>query len=637
MTFKRFLIKILYLNEHVYNLYKKDQYHYHTDIFKKKKYKYLLTDSNFKYDNNVFYYHIDETYKCNYSDRLIDNISINYSFIVNRPLNELLEFSKDSTYKKFLCQYFKNIHLVVEKSTNNNKDRILATLDNMFELRSTSLFDALQRILFINQLMWQTGHRLNVLGRLDYILNSTYQADNHTRLEKKELIKEFLKSLDKNYYYKSNALKGDTGQVIILGGLKPDGSYFSSELTSVFIECIEELQLPDPKILLRVANNTPKELFVSALKCIKTGCGSPLLSNDEIVIPSLQNIGYSKEDACNYATSACWEPLCDGFSLEQNNIDDLNFVKVLNKTIRNDFDSFEGLILKFESDIKFEISSIVKKLNKTKFAYDPLLSTFLGDCAIKGLDASQGGARYNNFGILTTGLGNSINALFNIEDLVFKKKKYSLKYLYDQMIKNYPDERLVDELKSNVMRYGKDNKTIIDLTNRIIAVCNNAFSQYNNQFGGVYRFGLSSPNYISNSIQTKASLDGRKDFEPFIVHISCDQECSYTELMNFASNLTYGLRNVNGNVVDLMVSPSFIDNNFDKFLRFIDISFKQGVFQSQFNVVDSKTLIEAKAHPDKFKHLIVRVWGFSAYFVELPENYQNLLIQRAITNEASNR
>ena len=635
MSVKSIIRRIVYSNEFLFNLYKKDNYKYHTDLFEKNKYKYLLSSNCFKYDDGMFYYYIDNSFKTSYYHRVVDNISINYNILVTNSLDDLLSNIEDKKYNSFIKKYFQNIKKEIVKSNNDNKQRIIEVIDNIFTSKSNNLFDALQRILFINELLWQTGHRLNVLGRLDYILNDIYKNSRISYDDAKLLILEFLRVLDRDYYYKSNALKGDTGQVVILGGLDENDKYFTCDLTHIFIECIKELQLPDPKILLRVSKEMPSKLLDEALDCIKTGCGSPLLSNDDVVIPSLMDIGYTKADASNYATSACWEPLCDGASLEQNNIADFNFVKVLNNTLDSSFTSFADLLSKYKDNIKEEINRIINNLNQVKFAYDPLVSMLLLDCSKNMKDVSQGGARYNNYGILTSGLGNSIDSLLNIKNFVFEQKKYDLSYLVSEMNNNFKDEQLLSDLKTYQKKYGKDDEYIVNLTNDIISTCNSELEKHRNCFDGVFRFGLSSPNYISSSIKTKASLDGRRDYEPFIVHISSNAECSYTELVNFASNLKYGNRNVNGNVIDLMISPSFLDNNMKKFKKFLEVAIDGGIFQMQFNVVDSDTLIKAKENPEKYKNLIVRVWGFSAYFVELPVEYQDLLIRRAKLSESA--
>jgi len=129
---------------------------------------------------------------------------------------------------------------------------------------------------------------------------------------------------------------GDTGQVIILGGKEEDGTYYYNELTELFIKAIEELQIPDPKVLLRVCDKTPDFLIETALNCINTGIGSPLLSNDDAIIKELIKYGYDKRDAYNYVVSACWEPAAVGKGLEQNNINFLEFLKPLNNLLDNE-------------------------------------------------------------------------------------------------------------------------------------------------------------------------------------------------------------------------------------------------------------------------------------------------------------
>ena len=136
---------------------------------------------------------------------------------------------------------------------------------------------------------------------------------------------------------------------------------------------------------------------------------------------------------------------------------------------------------------------------------------------------------------------------------------------------------------------------------------------------------------------TKASLDGRRDGDPLSTHISVnDGSVAYTELFCFASKLKYGEYTANGNVVDVIFSPDMVRNNKDKFASLIYGAIRQGVYEIQINVMSSSMLIEAKTHPELYPNLIVRVWGFSAYFNDLPEEYQNLLIKRAIESEKTN-
>ena len=483
------------------------------------------------------------------------------------------------------------------------------------------------------------------LGRLDYILNDLYEADikagNLSPENALEMIKDFLRVLHEYYWFKSDALMGDTGQIIILGGKTTEGIYFCNKLTYLFIQAVEELQQSDPKVLLRVSEQTPMELIRRSVKCIKTGIGCPLFSNDEQVIPYLEKFGYDSVDAHNYVTSACWEPLVPGIAHEQNNIELINFLLPLQliseKEGFGNYDSFEKLFEGYCNHLKGHIWYVGTLLNAIEWDPDPFVSAFTMPCYTKGLDIADGGGKYNNYGILSLALANAVDALLNIKKYVFDEKKYSLMELDEYRKNNFSGHEEIYELLKNAPKsFGKDSDEIILLTNRILEKANEAVKEYRNRFQGKAKFGLSSPSYIEVSKYFPASFDGRKAGDPFAVHISASGENSYTELMQFASQLDYSDTRFNGNVVDFIVAPSFIENNFDAFCSFIWISLRSGVFQMQLNVVSSDTLLAARKNPEKFPNLIVRVWGFSAYFIELPDEYKDYLIERALQSEHAN-
>ena len=147
------------------------------------------------------------------------------------------------------------------------------------------------------------------------------------------------------------------------------------------------------------------------------------------------------------------------------------------------------------------------------------------------------------------------------------------------------------------------------------------------------KFGLSTSNYMEEGRITGATLDGRCRGEALGVHITNPKGIPYTELVNFASYLNYSGNRSNGNVLDYFVSPTVMNEERPKFIKFIKQAVKAGFFQMQLNVVSSNKLIDAKKNPGKYPDLIVRVWGFSAYFDDLPEDYQNVLIERALASE----
>lgn len=638
----------------VRNTYKNEKNHYNKasaiKVLTKSKvifdYEKLFKSIELTREYKTFYYSIDRFKTYFYNGDVIANLMIDYNKVIKYSLNDFINELDNSYFSKEIKKCINGINLLLDREIDivkQNKD-ILDSLKGIKNRKAKSFKDALQRILFYNQLMWQTGHYLNGLGRLDYILIDYYEEDikNNviTKEEAKELLKEFLTILHKEYYYKSNSLSGDTGQIIILGGIDEKGNNVINELTYLFIELMIELQLPDPKVLLRVNKNTPRELMELSVNCIETGIGCPLFANDDVIIPKLIAFGFDEDDVYNYGTAACWEPFITGKSFDQNNLKSISFMepfqRMIDKTAFINIKTINELVQQYKDEINDYLEEFTKEINNRAFGKDPLLSLFTENCIKSNKDISEGGAKYNNYGFTGVGLANAVNSILMINKYVFVDKKYTLEEFSEIRKNNFVgNEKLLKDIKNDKEKYGIDSEAVINLSNEIIRSVSKYFKEKRNPLGGRYKFGLSAPSYIDASKDFPASFDGRKKGEPFAVHISSDNVDAYTELIQFASKLDYNEDRFNGNVVDFIISPSFIEDNFDKFLDFLMLSIKVGFFEMQMNVVSSKTLIEAREHPDKFPNLIVRVWGFSSYFNDLPDEYKDYLIERALKSEGN--
>lgn len=579
-----------------------------------------------------FFYSIDEETVplCFY--KLIDNMPIDYSLVVNYSLDELKK-NNSKTNNKILLENQRTIIIIKQYI-----DKICKTISNditrkyilgIKSKKADTMEEALQRILFWNQILWQTKHCLVGLGRLDKVLERFNFPKNGEKI-----IEKFLLTLHQFYNYKSSSLLGDTGQIILLGGIEEDGTYFCNDYTHAFIKSLSKLKLSDPKILLRASNIMPSILLQEAAECIATGIGSPLISNDDIIIPNLIDFGYKQSDAYNYGVSACWEPLAIGKSLEQNNIATIHFGEVINKTITDKnflvCKTQKELITLFYIKLKAEVERVIKLLNSYRWEYDPVQTLFTDGCIESGKDISSGGAIYNNYGVLSDGMSAAVNSIININKFCFESYKYSLSDIQMAIINNYTNSK---ELKVRLSLceagFGTDDENAILLTNSIIEKTKDFLIKYRNIYGGRVKFGLSSPSYVGYGSKVGATADGRTAGAPFSTHISRDNVSSPTELISFASKLKSNGISSNANVVDIMIQSNLLINNIERFTRLLLGAIKQGVFQMQFNVVSYKQLLEAKKNPGKFPSLIVRVWGFSAYFNDLPEDYQNALINRA--------
>jgi len=517
---------------------------------------------------------------------------------------------KDEERAKQLAAYFKNL-------TNKCPE---------------SLDEAIQKLLFYNALFWQMGHWHCGLGRLDLILDEYYEHDLKrgilTRERAKELIRKLCITLGKDTVAKSQTLKGDTGQYILLGGIDKNGQNVHNDLTELFLEVFSEMKIPDPKLILRVNDETPDVIWTKAVECILTGCGSPLLMNETRIMSNMVDFGYDKEDVYNVGTSACWEPLIIGKSFDQNNpLPNIPAILSVNKTLRQSaYTDFPTFYEAFRKNLEIQIRNGVKDV---AFDSSPLYSLFFDDCIKKEKDYTEGGAVYSYHGVQIVSFPNLINALLNIQDYVFTHHYFTQEQCVEALdadFEGYGDMQTV--LKSNERKFGSNDESIIALTNDLMQFISDVVSECRIN-GERVKVGFSSSQYIFGSKTIEATMDGRRKGEPFAVHISpVSQKIDLQEILDFACALDYGGNRINGNVVDF-ICPTAIAKNPEKLVAIMKRAMHNGVFEMQLNVLDAETLKDAKKHPEKYPTLVVRVWGFSAYFNDLPEEYKNNLIRRA--------
>lgn len=612
----------------------------------------LCKNINVSLTKGRFIYFIDENYVMDTTRGYrCENLTPAYNKILEKGLRQM-KYPEDIN-EKFCRDYNSVIDSMIflvdrileemRKEENQYKCQI-RWFENLKEKPAAGFEEAIQRMLFVNQLFWQTDHRLTGLGAWDTFLIPFYEDETARGLLTKEktldILKELFDILHRNFKFKSNVLMGDSGQIFVLGRTDENGAYICNDLTYLFIDAMREVQLPEPKCLLRVNRNTPKKLIECSLTSIATGIGAPLFANDDIIIPRLIEFGISPDDARQYTTSACWEPLIGGKSTSMNNMSVLNFMRAFDNLLKREplerIQDFNALVDTYLVYLRRNMRAVKRAVSRHRIQYNPLLSIFMDDCYKNKKDISWGGARYHHIGITSVAMGNVVNALFAIRDLVFDKKEYSLTDVKKAVILNFSGyEVLQKKLKDMPSRYGMDNAEVIGLVNRITECAAKETENFRSYLGGKLKFGLSGSAYLDAAKGFGASFDGRNADEPFIVHISNEGNSGFTEIINFASQMNYTNNRFNGNVVDLMVSPNFINDNWEKFVEFLMMSIRRGFFEMQMNVVSSQTLIEAKEHPEQFPNLIVRVWGFSAYFKDLPDDYKNVLIERAQKSESA--
>lgn len=573
----------------------------------------------------------------------IASITVDYQKVLESSLKDIeveLDTCSNTSFKSdelLMVKVVRSLNARIQDQLADRKDERGEVLGSyhreMLDNKPRSFDEALEKLLFYNGMFWQARHYHNGLGRLDMILNSYYQQDlssgKETRQSIKQKLKTFVEILGKDIHAKSLSLVGDTGQYILLGGIDKNGNTVQNDLTEIFLEVFTEMKVPDPKLILRVNKETNDTVWNKAVNCIVTGCGSPLLMNEKLIMDGMVEFGYDKEDVWNVGTSACWEPLIIGKSFDQNNplpsiivVDALT--EVLN-SIKENAD-FESLLESTKTIISRQIKETVCDLN---FCPSPLYSLFFDDCIKRGKDFTEGGAKYANHGIQICSLPNLINSLLNVKSYVYDQKLLTLVQCREAIGSNFVGHDDIRKLLlANPLKFGSADQQVVDLTNNLMDYIGKEVENYTIN-GEKVKVGFSSPQYIVAGKMTKASLDGRYDYDPFAVHISpMSSKIDIQEVIDFAGALHYSGNRLNGNVVDFILPTAYVKQQ-AKLVTILKSAMTSGVYELQLNVLDAKTLRDAKAHPEKYPHLVVRVWGFSAYFNDLPEEYKDNLIKRA--------
>lgn len=502
-------------------------------------------------------------------------------------------------------------------------------------------------------------------GRLDQHLYPFYKQE----LENGTLTKEKARELLQAFWIKFNnqlapPKVGITAEesstytdfcLINLGGLTENGNDAVNDLSYLILDVIEEMRILQPSSMIQVSCKTPERFIHRALKIIRTGFGQPSIFNTDEIIQEMLRIGKSIIDARNGGASGCVET--GAFGKESYILTGyFNLVKILEITLNNGsdprtgktiglqtgdplhFDSFEELLeaytkqLTFFIDIKIKGNNIIEKL-WSMYLPAPFLSLIIDDCIRSGRDYNAGGAKYNTSYIQGVGLGSITDSLTSIKYNVFEKKNCTMLELLKTLKDNYKkNEELRQKFVYETPKYGNDDDYADNLTLVVFELFFNAVDGRPNTKGGYYRINLlpTTVHVYFGSI-LGAMPDGRKAFEPLSEGISPVQGMDIngpTAVLKSASKIDHV--RTGGTLLNQKFTPSFLatDEGISNIAHLIRAYFKMDGHHIQYNVVSAEILKEAQKYPEKYRDLIVRVAGYSDYFVNLGTKLQNEIIQR---------
>ena len=486
-------------------------------------------------------------------------------------------------------------------------------------------------------------------GRFDQYMYPSYQ-----KTENKEEINDLLDRLWE-YFHEKRSWN------LCISGSDENGNDETNELTYDILAMVRKKGYQTPNLTCRIHKNTPGKLWSEIADTLAVGTGLPALYNDDVVCPALEKIGIPPADSHDYCMNGCNQIDILGKSHMGLEDGEVVFAKCLEFALHNGVNAMDGRLISvktgnpvtFETYERFERaffeqlefvtynscnSANAYRHMRGVFQPHPLRSCLIEGCLEKGRDYRNGGPLYNHGQILVEGIADTGDSLYAVKKLVFDEKKYTMQELIDALNADFEGyEKLHHDFKT-CEKFGNDSGEVDEITARIVNRFF-AFLKHNNTYrGGVFTGGCSTFNRAAGyGMRTAALPNGKRKGE---------------SLLADSIAATPG-RDTNGPTAQMKSVLRFnhteacsgfvFQNKFEKkmfcsekgkasFIALAKAYFAGGGQQYTVTVVSPEDLIDAKANPENHRNLIVRVGGYSDYFVNLSEELQDNVIERSFMN-----
>ena len=596
-----------------------------------------------------------------------DGIIIEYKAIL-RLLDRLIAFAEKQTLKNgaaeklpMVCAGLKEVRRGAPKSTYG------ATLTMYLYFILSECFDSYQ---------------VRSLGSgLDGTLYPYYERDLKSGAYSREEIGELLKY----FLFQWQAIGNYWGQPFYLGGTNADGGTKYNDLSYLILETYDELGIYNPKIQLKINENTPEKLLNLAFDMVRRGKNSFAFMCEPGMAQAMKSYGASEEEAREADIRGCYETgvranevssatgyvnaekaleyvffngydyrlkevfglqtgeICDEDSAGGGeNTGDINGGEISGNA---PFDTFE----KFYAAVKAQWKAILEKVMNAANEYEKyfsfvnpsnMYSATIAGALEKGADAYQGGVKYNNSCVLTAGFATLADGVAAVKKLVYEEKKVTLSRLKRAIKNNFAgggetgDETLLKTLRNGAPKYGNDDDFADEIAADLAAFVTGVVNNRPNARGGVYKSSIhSAMEFIWEGEKTLASPNGRLAGEELSKNASPSvgaDKNGVTALISSALKLKpYSF--LESFCLDVMIHPSATEGDDGlQILRTLLFAYLRGGGMTiQFNVCSAKTLRDAQKHPEKYRNLQVRVCGWNVLWNHLSTAEQNAYILRA--------
>lgn len=544
---------------------------------------------------------------------------------------------------------------------------------NLSENPPVTFHEALQSVWFLFVILHMESNASSFSpGRLDQYLYPFYREDLKSgRINEKialELLEGlFLKFNQIVYLRNEHSAKYFAGFPIgfniTVGGIKKTGEDATNELSYLILKTQDHIRLPQPNLTARLHKHSPSKFINECSRVIGLGNGMPQIVNDENIIPALRTIGIEQNDCNDYTLVGCVELSTQGNYLGWSDAAMFNMVKALELTLNNgicmitgkqtglktgsleSYPDYPALENAFRMQIDFFIDKMIKACDVVEKCHQshlpsPFLSGVVDDCLMNGIDVTAGGAKYNLSGIQAIQVANIADSLAVLKKLVFEEGLIEKKRLLDALRNNFAGNESLRQLCINrVPKYGNDIDWVDNIGAEWVKYFAERLKQFKNFRGGKFHMGLYTVSaHVPMGQNVGGTPDGRLAQSPLadggMSPMYGRDKHGPTAVLNSVGRIPSYLA-TNGSLLNMKFLPSLFENDSDreKFSSLLKSFVSLPINHVQFNVVTAEELIRAKADPESYRGLTIRVAGYTAYFTELSGDLQDEIIKRTTHGE----
>lgn len=617
-----------------------------------------------------------QIFSVNQTDKGQGHIIIDYPRLLNNGLGALVAEMRERCARDTQNTFFAAALILLEASQRHilryaalaeelaqssdatRREELLAMADisrHNAQHKPQTFWQACQLFWYMNVILQYESNASSLsIGRFDQYMLPFYQA-SLTQGDDPAFLKELLESL----WVKCNdvvLLRSTssaryfagfpTGYTALLGGLTENGRSAVNVLSFLCLDAYQSVQLPQPNLGVRVNELIDRPFLLKTAETIRLGTGIPQIFNDEVIVPAFLNRGVSLEDARDYAVVGCVELSIPGKTYGLHDIAMFNLLKVMEIAMQenegNSGLTYEGLIEHIRARINHYIALMVEGSNicdigHRDWAPVPLLSSFISDCLETGKDITDGGARYNFSGVQGIGIANLSDSLHALKGLVFEQQRLSFDELLAVLKANFatPEgEKVRARLINRFEKYGNDIDDVDNISAELLRHYCKEVEKYRNPRGGIFTPGSYTVSaHVPLGAVVGATPDGRLAGEQLAdgglsPMLGQDMQGPTAVLKSVSKLDNYLLSN--GTLLNVKFTPATLegDAGLQKLADFLRAFTQLKLQHIQFNVVNAETLREAQQRPQDFAGLVVRVAGYSAFFVELSKEIQDDIIRR---------